>query len=219
MGAVTGGEVTKAVFSSEDWGYEFEVQYNPINFKYTRSATWKEHEEQGTEATLEFQKLSAATMSCDLIFDTTKDGSDVRSAWVNRFIEFTNPEVTPADGEAAELDKLRPHVVRFSWGGFDMTGVIESVTADYVMFSAEGSPLRAKVQIKMKEWIGEDRYSSWEGAAGYSSAPVKLVTLEPGQTVSAVAAQLGTTAQEIGELNDLDDLMDVPAGTVLAVYS
>jgi hypothetical protein len=218
MGDMIGSEIEKAEFWSDDTGDGFPVQYNPTNFKYSRSATWKEHEEQGTEATLEFQKLSAATMSCDLLFDTTIDQSDVRDTWVNRLIQFTNPEVSPKDGEAKDLDKCRPHVVNFYWGGFFMTGVIESINVDYVMFSANGNPIRAKVQLKMKEWLGEDRYAYGAASSGYGTAPVKLVTMGAGQTVSSVAAQFNTTPQQIGEDNNLDDLLDVPTGLEMIIW-
>ena len=209
--------VSKAMFIGLDGGGAFEVQYNPKEFKFDKPVSWKEHDDQGQESTLEFQKASPASMQVDLVFDTTKDNSDVRTSWVNQLLELTNPECTPGDGEAAELGKQRPTRVYYLWGDFYFYGVIESVNVTYVMFSPDGNPIRAKVSVKMKEWTPQNSYSGGGGTGGYDSDSVQLVQLGAGQTLSSLAALFGTTAQAIGEMNGLSDLMDVAAGTMLVV--
>lgn len=211
--------VSKAFFMGLDAGSSFEVQYNPKEFKFDKPVSWKEHDDQGQTSTLEFQKVSPATIQVDLVFDTTKDNSDVREEWVNKLLELTNPESTPSDGEAAELKKQRPTRVLFNWGSFIFVGVIESVNATYVMFASNGNPIRAKVTVKMKEWTPENTYSFGGGSSGYDTSSVQLVAVSGGQTVSSIAASFGTTAQAIGEDNNLDDLMDVEAGTELVIRS
>ena len=44
-----------------------------------------------------------------------------------------------------------------------------------------------------------------------------LVPLAAGQTLSSLAALYDTTAQELGALNGLADLLDVEPGTLLAL--
>jgi hypothetical protein len=217
MGVSAGGSVQKAWFQSDDTGKWFDVQYNPVNFQFSKPVNWQEHEDQGKEASLEFKKNSPATMACELTFDTTNDGSDVRTGWVNRLLEFTNPEVPATSGEQSSLDKKRPHKVWFTWGGFEMLGVFETVDVTYIMFSSSGTPLRAKVTVKMKEWTPESGYSGGGGGSYYESAPVQLVTVGPGETITAIAAKLGSSAQAIMDANGIDDPFDIPAGTELAV--
>ncbi len=209
--------VSKAFFYGVDGGESFEVQYNPKELKFDKPVSWKEHDDQGQAGALEFQKVTPATIQIELVFDTTKDASDVRSVWVNKLLSLTNPEASPGDGEAAELKKKRPPIVWFFWGSFDFYGVIESINATYIMYASNGNPVRAKVTVKMKEWTPKTNYSSSGSSEGYDSASVKLMQLSAGQTVSSLAASSGTTAQAIGEANNLDDLMDVPAGTTLVV--
>ena len=88
MAEASGGSgVSKAVFFAEAEGgasKSFTVQYNPKDFKFDKKVSWKEHDDQGQEGSLEFQKATPATMSMELIFDTTHDKSDVRTVWVNR---------------------------------------------------------------------------------------------------------------------------------------
>ena len=218
MAEASGGSgVSKAVFFAEAEGgasKSFTVQYNPKDFKFDKKVSWKEHDDQGQEGSLEFQKATPATMSMELIFDTTHDKSDVRTAWVNRLLSLTNPVVKPVGGQAGQLDKARPPKVTFAWGKFEMFGVIESLNVSYMMFSSEGTPLRAKVAIKMKEWSPENYADGDAGPrAGYGSAPTKLVTVQAGETLASLAARTGVPAKKLAEDNGWDNpLEDVKAG-------
>lgn len=212
------GGVTKARFESEN-GTSFETQYNPKDFKFDKKVTWQEHKDQGQESALEFQKNTPASMAMELTFDTTHNKGDVRTTWVNKLLALTNPSVQPTEGEAKSLDKKRPPKVTFSWGSFQMIGVIEALNVTYLMFSAEGTPLRAKVQVKMKEWAPEE-YEDGTGASGdwYGSEPVKLVTVGPGQTVTAVAMANDADWRKMCDDNGWDDpLEQVKAGVTAMI--
>ena len=220
MEQASGGSVKKAWFQSADESsYWFEVQYNPVNFQFNKPVSWAEHADQGQAGSLEFQKVTPASMSCELLFDTTRDSSDVRFSWVNKLLKFTNPEVKPKEGQAGQLSKERPHKVRFVWGEFHLLGVIEGLDVSYLMFSPEGTPLRAKVSVKMKEWTSEDSYSGDQTAiAGYGSAPVELVTVKPGDTITSIAQQQGVDWRELADQNSIDDPFDgISAGESVVV--
>ena len=124
MTATSGGNVAKAEIRGIEGGGGFKVQFNPTNFQFDKQVQWKEHEEQGQEATLEFQKNSPANLSFELTFDTTGSDSDVRGAWVEPLLNLTKPEFAPQDGVASGLDKKRPPKVSFTWGEFVFLGVI-----------------------------------------------------------------------------------------------
>ncbi len=210
------GGVKKARFESE-FGGSFETQYNPKDFKFDKKVTWKEHKDQGKEGSLEYQKNTPASMSMDLHFDTTHNNTDVREKWVNKLLALTNPGDTPASGEAQKLSKERPPKVTFSWGSFQMIGVIEQLSVTYVMFSSEGTPLRALVQVKMKEWAPET-YEDGDGTGWYDSAPTQLVKVKSGQTVTAVALENGVDWRELCDDNGWDDpLEQVKAGVTALV--
>ncbi len=215
MSAMSGGSLEKAVFQSKDTGASITVQYNPTNFQFSKPVSWKEHDDQGKESTLEYQKNSPASMSCELIFDATASGGDVRSTWVNGMLAFTNPEV-PVEGS---LEKKRPHRVTFQWGAFNFLGVIESLEVSYLMFASNGNPVRAKVGVKMKEWTPESAYSGGAGAAGYTVGKVKLVTVGAGDTITSIAMKNGTTAQAICDANNISDPVNISIGMVLAIYN
>jgi hypothetical protein len=216
MSATSGGSVSKAWFWNEDTGDWFDVQYNPTNFKFNKKVDWKESDEQGKEAKLEYQKATPAEMSCEIVFDTTGDASDVRTVWVNNLLYLTNANISPSQGEGAKNEKKRPPKVSFIWGSFELIGVITGLDITYLMFDEWGTPLRAKVAVKMKEWAPEE-YSDGSDGHSYDSADIQLVTVGPGETVSAIAIQNGTSVRRICDDNNIDDPMNIEPGTVLAI--
>lgn len=197
---------------------EFEVQYNPKEFKYDKKVGWKEHKNIGKKGALEFQTQSPATIQMELIFDTTHDIGDVRTEWVNKVLAYTNADVKPKRKEAKKGRKRRPPIVTFCWGKFTMKGVIEQANVTYLMFAPDGTPIRAKVALKMKEWKPE-QYKDGTGVHKTVTDDWKqLVTVEAGQTITAVALANDKDWRELCEQNGIDDpLGGVEAGQQLVV--
>jgi hypothetical protein len=212
----------KARFEIENSGF-FEVQYNPEKFQVDRAATWQEAADQGTVSGLEFQKIAPASVSMELNFDTTVDGADVRTAWVNRFVSALQPKVKftteQGSGQGQPLEKVRPPKVTFIWGNFDLEGVIESLNVSYTMFAEDGTPIRAKVSLKMKEFKSPDRVDISGGGQGYEIAKIQLVQVQQGQTLSMLAGALGTSAQVLADMNGISNPLELAAGTMLMVPS
>ena len=74
--AASGG---KATLVNLEMGGTFTFQYNPKEFKVDKAVSWKEHDDQGQNAGLEYQKGAPMVVSLDAYFDTTNESnSDVR---------------------------------------------------------------------------------------------------------------------------------------------
>jgi hypothetical protein len=232
MSLTTHSNPTKATFTTLecDSNNTFTVQYNPKEFKVDKKVSWKELDEQGqNESPLEFQKGSPRTISMELMFDNTHESTptSVFEGWIKPLLSMTNAEVQP-EGETGNNQKERPTTVLFEWGAFEMTGVIESITTTYTLFAADGTPIRAKCQIKMKEFNPEAfSYGSTtnsaimaDNLAGVSgrydptntdSRPNKrgssprVVPTTAGQTPQDVANQHNTSPQQICQDNNIDD--------------
>lgn len=206
----------KATFEDlESGGGQFAVQYNPKEFKVDKAVSWKEHDDQGqTNAGLEFQKGAPLVVTMEMYFDTTNEGnSDVREKWVNKLMYLTNASVEETSEGSAK--KKRPPKVRFTWGSFTMTCVLESVNATYIMFAASGTPIRARVSVKMKEWMPTD-VANGSGGSYIEGTKVKLVT-SSGGTASSIAASNNVSTRALMEANDIEDPFDIPAGTELRI--
>ncbi len=232
MSLTTHSNPTKATFTTLecDSNNTFTVQYNPKEFKVDKKVSWKELDEQGqNESPLEFQKGSPRTISMELMFDNTHEESptSVYEGWVKQLLAMTNADASP-EGETGNNQKERPTTVLFEWGAFEMTGVIESITTTYTLFASDGTPLRAKCQLKMKEFNPENfSYGATTGSgimadnlAGISGrydptntdsrpnrrgSSTKVVTTTAGQTPQDVANQHNTSPQQICHDNNIDD--------------
>ena len=94
--------------------------------------------------------------------------------------------------------------------------MFDSLDLTYLLFAADGTPLRVRVGLSMTEWRGEDR----RGVADRSSPPVDaetMVTLGAGDTVSSLALRMGTTTSRLCSDNGIDDPLRVEPGTRLMV--
>lgn len=209
----------KATFTSLDDGKTFPVQYNPREFTVDKALTWEESKTQGKSSNpLQFQKGAPMTASMELYFDTTADDppGNVQSVWVDKLLSLTNAEVPPAQGEPAELSKLRPRAFEFTWGTFSMKCVIESINVTYIMFDATGNAIRARATVKLKEWISED-FAGGGSSGTWGSEKLQLVQVSGGQTVSQVADALGVDVRDLMADNGLTDgLADYTGQTLLA---
>jgi hypothetical protein len=67
-----------------------------------------------------------------------------KTAMVERF-------VLPRPGSRGDnTNQVRPKV-RFDWGGLSVEGLVDSVSVDFDHFAADGTPLRAKVGLSIRE--------------------------------------------------------------------
>ena len=56
--------------------------------------------------------------------------------------------------------KRRPYLLRFDWGKMSFTGGLAELEVEYNLFDSDGTPLRAKIDLKLKgrmgKWAVED---------------------------------------------------------------
>ena len=195
----------------------FTVQYNPKEFKVNKSLTWKDYEVQGQTANpTQFQKGAPMTASFDLIFDTTADGENVQSVWVEALLDLTDADEKPKDGEAAKTQKQRPGAYTFTWGDFSMECVIESIDVTYLMFASSGQALRARCSVKLKEWAPAD-HSGGGTSATWSTGKIELVSASGGETLSQIASAAGVEMREIASNSDITDPLADLSGLTLAI--
>lgn len=211
----------KAKFVSlDDSSVTFEVQYNPKEFTVDKALTWEESKTQGQSGnTLQFQKGAPMTAAFDLVFDTTgQNNANVQTTWVNGLLRLTNSDIKAKKGEPAELDKQRPHALKFQWGAFTMDCVIESVHVSYLMFSSSGEAVRARCSVKLKEWQAPPTgFAAGTGGSRLTVAKVKLVQAAGGQTVSQIASAAGVPVRALAAANGVTDLMQETTGKTYAV--
>ena len=147
----------------------FHVQFNPAELKIDDSALWKESEtKHKSRPKLTYDKAAPSMLNMKLYFDTTDTLESVDSKYVKHLRAATDAtyeyEVKAggeakegaAEGGEADEDKkkvIRPPYVDFEWKDIKFQGVMEKVSVTYLMFKADGTPLRAQVDVTLKEGI------------------------------------------------------------------
>ena len=198
----------KAFFASlDDDAVKFTVQYNPKEFQVNKALTWAESTTPGVAANpLQFQKGAPMTASFDLVFDTTGDSpvKNVQTAWVTGLLALTNASREAAQDEKSTLPTQRPHALIFTWGSFTMKCVVESINVTYLMFASTGEAVRARCQVKLKEWVPADPFVAGTGGATWGSGTIMLVG--GGKNVSQIAQAAGIDARALAAANNIKDM-------------
>jgi hypothetical protein len=142
-------------------GEPITVQFNPVSLQYEVSNSLNQQNRDGTRRQIVTQ--SSARLGVELQFDTTSSGTSVR--------ELTLPIkrlLRPDEADTRDTAEIVPPVVRFEWGAFLFSGLVESYRETLDFFSAEGVPLRAQLSLSMTHQI---RASEPEPARGSRRTP------------------------------------------------
>jgi hypothetical protein len=138
---MTSVKLTKARLVPQS-GAPIEVQFNPVSLQYEVSNSLDQQNRDATRRQIVTQ--SNARLSVELQFDTTPTGESVReqTLLIKRLLR-------PDEADTQATFDIVPPVVRFEWGSFIFSGLIESYRETLDFFSPEGVPLRAQVSIAM----------------------------------------------------------------------
>lgn len=115
------------------------VHFNPASLQHTVSNTLKE-EGKGAKKK-QYVSQTTAKLTMDLTFDTTDSGEDVRIT-TNKMAQLLQPV---AEGQSKKV----PPVVKFSWGAYSFTGMVEQYKETIDFFAAGGLPLRSSINLTL----------------------------------------------------------------------
>lgn len=215
-GAEKGAAVTaKATFTAKGPGAPKDplpVQFNPSSLKLTVSNTIQD-DKPGNQGLQSIRK-SATKLDVELFFDTTETGKDVREQTTQ----------LKKMGRPPTIKNPSLPMVKFTWGVFSFTGVIESLQETIDFFSADGVPLRSTIQLGMQslELDATEKASSSPTPPGTPFAQALDHSLVPpppdGQGAQDTATKGGNpgAARAVAAANGLES-MRFSAGAGLAV--
>ena len=219
------GGSEKAFFTNVDKGSEvFYVQFNPKEVKLDEKAIWKPSgEHQAERPMLTYEKGEPSSMSMELIFDSTDTGANCYDSHVKKLRAFLTTTVELEDEDGNEVK--RPPYLRFTWGKFNFECVLESLGVQFLMFKPDGTPLRSKVSVGLKERTrgsmggsqGSKVTLSAMGSMFSGADDVKTTTVQDGDTMSNVAQRSGGDMRQMSNANNVDDPMNPPVGDQMVV--
>jgi nucleoid-associated protein YgaU len=126
--------------------------FNPSEFSVEKTNQFTEVNIPGLPSSIfQFVKGGARTVSMDLTFDTYEEKKDVRTYTDS----ITGWESETKKGKGLmdiDSDRHAPPICLFIWGGFIFQCIIERVTKRYTMFLSDGTPVRASLNVTLKEY-------------------------------------------------------------------
>lgn len=139
-----------------------EFSFNPSSYTIKSTPAYKTVKQMGQDGEEQiFISGAARELSTTLFFDSASDAVSSSSAGIQKAVNEN--KLSPVTDKTKKLmatvqidgEQHTPPMVIFSWGNLNFKGRITSLTEEYTMFSVEGKPIRAKVQINIKEDLDE----------------------------------------------------------------
>ncbi|MBK8135678.1 MAG: hypothetical protein IPK52_07555 [Chloroflexi bacterium] len=191
--------------------------FNPFEFTISKTNSWANRPVTGINLPLvSFTNGGAQSLTLNLYFDTTRSPGDVRA--------FTAPlwNMMMIDPDTIDTNtgKGQPPQVAFEWGGLYFKAIITTMSENYVLFNAEGIPLRSKVTITLQQFIDETDLPPQIQDQLANEQAQSTQQMQEGERLDNVASQNGQqpgSYREIAEQNNIDNPQRVPNGTQLRV--
>jgi nucleoid-associated protein YgaU len=190
--------------------------FNPNSYSISKSVTWKEqHSVTHNAPMLKFGGGGSRELSLELFYDVTeavngKKEDDVRN--------FTDKLVALS---RIKRDLGRPPVIVVSWGDdsgskfdFPFTGVVTSLRQNFTLFSADGKPLRATLNLTIKEFL------DWKKDELETDPEFTTRLVKRGDSLSSIANDVYRDPKQwrvIAETNEIDDPRRLTVGARLAI--
>jgi nucleoid-associated protein YgaU len=124
------------------------VEFNPTEYTLTKGAQIAEIAIPGLDSpVLQFVRGQTQTLKLELFFDTTASGMDEGAV-----------DVRTLTNSFFELVRIQPKThapprIRVTWGeGLSFKAIVESVDQKFTLFTPGGIPLRATLNVSMREY-------------------------------------------------------------------
>ena len=202
--------------------------FNPSSYSIRTDPNYKsvKHLMQDTEKE-EFLGGVTRTLTASLIFDSFSD-SDLFSSTssVKNLTEGVENKLKPVTDKLKKLEQAchvspelhKPPLVLFSWGNLNFMGHIQSYSVNYTMFSMEGKPIRATVNLTIKEY--QDPAKASRKNPFESPDRTKSRVVVEGMSLWSIAYEEYDDCEKwrvIAKANNIRNPLDIRPGQVIRV--
>jgi nucleoid-associated protein YgaU len=192
--------------------------FNPTEYTVSKSNSFKEDKKQkGQSARAEFEKVGSQSLKLSLIFDSYEKGEDV-SKETRKLWEFMKPKEQKT---SRKKPKDIPVQVAFEWGVFRSVAYIVSLTQQFTMFTHEGVPVRAKVDVNFTQYTEREDYQELPTNPTSGGGAIEQIwVVKAGDRLDNIAAKVYEEATEwkrIAEHNRLINPLALRPGQILRI--
>lgn len=226
---LSGGQLKHAVLKVEggpqapadggDAVGELEFMYNPAEITTSKAANWNRPPARGAKSASkpEYHGAGPQAVQMEIWFDAwDKPDADI-TASVKALMSWTKPTKKSMAGAP------QPPILTFEWGSSQVFQgyrcFLKSVSAKYVLFKPDGTPIRASCTIALEE-VPEETPAQNPTSGSRESRRSHL--LNDGDSLASVAYQEYGDAnlwRGIAAFNEIDDPLRVAPGTRILVPS
>jgi Contractile injection system tube protein len=201
------------MFNSADTANVIEVCFNPGEYGIDITNAYDEVDIPGLSSSIvKFKQGEPRLLSLDLMLDTYNNADEVKTDLRTEYIE---PLEKLMD---LDSDMHAPPPCQVLWGSLDFKGFVESMKKKYTLFASDGTPVRGKVTLKLKEYISLDEQINEASLA--SPDRRKLFKMRDGDNIWQMAYRAyGDSGQwrAIANANNIDDPLKLEAGRDLII--
>ena len=206
-------------FLEIEGGERISCLFNPSSITVARSNNWGSNPMPGGDVgQLRFLGSNSGTLSLDLTFDTTADGTAV-SSYTGKVMKLMEVDYTLPGADEATRNG-RPRTVTFHWGDLhSFPAVVANVVLSFTYFSSTGVPLRATAQLLLQQYDKSDAFGPQNPTSGTPS-PHRVHRVQPGETLDRISAKYygdSTRWRELANTNGIEDPLAVRPGTLLSI--
>jgi nucleoid-associated protein YgaU len=209
----------KAVIANTVTHDSIPVMFNPSDYTVSQDINYAKAAVPGlSQPLMQFVNGNVPTLEMELFLDTNETlqingktvataGSDVR-ALTQQIVNLMTIDATSHG----------PPIVVFTWSSLSFTCVLQRVSQKFVMFLADGTPVRARLQVVFSGYnnANTEPREIKRQTADYS----KSYTVAQGDTLSKIAGTLyGNPAlwRPIGMANGIADAIELTIGRQLLI--
>ncbi|MCA9922397.1 MAG: LysM peptidoglycan-binding domain-containing protein [Anaerolineales bacterium] len=217
--STTRGDLVPAEIYETDEGGKAKVgvvipcMFNPFEYTVSKTNSYAEDPKNKSNAPqMNFKKAGAQTLKLSLTFDTFEAGEDV-SKTTRKLWKLMQPK------EVKGKDKKEPPRAAFKWGAFRFAAVITNMTQKFTLFTKDGLPVRAKVDITFTQHDDVEDYEGQNPTSG--GGPImRTWAVVKGDRLDNISAEVygdATKWRQIAEYNNLDNPLALQTGTQLII--
>ena len=187
----------------------FYVWLNPSNYSRSFSNDWSPMKIGGSPGeTLHFNGNSETLNLSELIVDNTLITPQWATRDVAKYCEDLKEGLQGYYGT-----EHRPLFTKVTWGTLVFSGVCESVSIEYNLFDTFGSPLRAKISVKLKKTANRKTVAAEAGMSSPDLTHARPV--RAGDNLAMMSNNIYKDSSyylELARINNLNSVFDIKPG-------
>ena len=211
---VNKNESTGDVSVSQSSADIFTCQFNPENFKIGKKNKWESADLSGQDMSgLVFKGGEPQSMTISLTFDSTDTGDAV----IDKYSTLRKLSRVDSATINSTTSLGSPSWVMVQWGSYmGFVAVITGLDEEYTFFKPNGTPLRAKVSVSLRQVAEESSVSPQNPTS--RSEPRRTWVVQEGQRLDWIAyMEYGDSSawRKIANENGINDPFNLRPGMVL----